>query len=1443
MLDQSTQEDEDSVVDSSSIGSLSSPSTLVNTPIDHSLLDAQEHSEGHEIRYTQIEETAHVVQNLIEDLAASGSTSMVQEALLSTEMAAHQQTRDELAQIKAQVTAKDSQLRTSQRLLVQATRSHMQLRGIRTNPQTQLDKANSEISLLEVRIDALRTEVTRISEKLAKQNDLIRKGSKFFIRPGTRLFARLNKAEKLLKGALGRADRLMHLAERRLPISAPAGRHFGDIVDKDVDANQDVEPKIQLAIEGPPADFSVMQNAETVSGYEEMLDEIDTEQLIPDIFDVQDGTAVHNGNVANIGAEGPVFDNSDFQKAEDAASSRVPPAICQDTTKKPAVRGSLFAIGTSKQVNEPEVYDTANKSEFTLSPGSPAHKARQETENTAKEPVFTFSGTPAQESQQKAKGTAKKPLFQISAAYAQKPRQGVPSGVTTSPQDSRLAQQAAARVVSGMQAPEEIAEDEAEWIDVEDENIDDEENVQKGAAELMLGKYQVTCGQTSADQRDAPKAEEKAQDFTFGVTAPLFGAQTNPNPVQNNNADSGRFNFASATDFNFGTTSAFDASSTLFTARSKTFGDAEEDEQKEGPTKKTRTDPIFKAASSFNVSSPSSGSKEGETKKTKTASVFDAAASINLSSATFDNKGVIGRSVDHDLEAASETSRIDEAEQKEGPAKKTTMAPIFEAAAYINMSYSSSGSKEEATKKTKTASVLDTAASVDLSSATFDNKGVIGRSVDHDLKGTSETSRITFMSDLLFSETAAKGEGEKQEPASETKTPSMSRAGTSNKFSFSPSGVMPSFGGFKKGTVGSFNVPSDPNPIQAGDKDKQKEGPTKKAAKAPLFTAEAFAKFGSPASSGNDKAEQFEFGTTGAFKPTHSSTSTIEARLPALSVSSNSPQPVQPAPTAASGLQNGGDRPRSEDQLVGKNDEGELQKVTGTLSDEVLRMSSASPSASDSRVEGAANVLGNLGFDAATLTCIVNSVSPAVHKNPGGEDHSESLISRGAISASQFKACKATRDVWQGSGRTSAEITASWELECRERAASTLTDGVNGQNPPPTSIPWREPEWPATLPPLGGPEPGWSAERLPLTATPTRTSTTPQSPNSTQATASSLGGNCGKILTVPPVISKIVAHMLETAPMTLRNADGHSNLIVVGAIEEGIRYAMDVIDGLHIGPPTPPAIMVKFDTEVHFLSGDWVARRFTIRRAMQREADDIQKEIEIKGESLTRIEGAPETEVTIENERHVEHKITIPSEPLETTLSPMDMRDVGRILTARRSGRVASVIGQRERSAVREDVRGDESQVKEPPAPNPPEIGNGEASMIRAGKAQEAMGNCGQERSAELEGAMRNEPQETRSATRSNVGVELQMGLQMAPRMRPRIVPQRRPQMAPQMRPQMSLQMEMQMGLQKDDTATSETQTPSSTAETGHESREQTKDTTPKEASGGLCIWSLRKRR
>ena len=1035
-------------------------------------LGAQAHPEDEETGDTQIAEAAGALQ----ELAAASSTPMVQESLLDTEKAAHEQTRAELTQLKAEITQKDVELQRSGRRLRDSTASCDQLRGRNTYLRTQLDEANELISAnddLQTHLDdaydqilhletangqqsdqitALQQEVGYMNDDAAWMRDTIRTGGKeliFFAGLGAKLYARLNRAGELVDGALGRSNRLMRSAAQRLSVYGAVDLYFRDAV-----VEEEKELTVHLAIEGARADVFAMDDAETGLGYEVLSDDDDLRQLVDEIFEAQHGTAVADGGVTGTEAE-------------------------------------------------EEIQDT--------------------------EPVL----------------------------------------------------------------------------------------------------FSIARDQTSASPQDTLQADD-AQTFNFGASAPIFGAQGSPDPVPKGDKESGSFNFRTATDFNFGATTSFGVGSGSFKAGSKDFGVTDQEEPKEVPTTKTRTASMFGAAAGVDLS-PSSSENEGKAnEKKKPSSVFEGVAFVDTSSLS--------------------------SEKKPETTKKTKAASIFDAAAGINFSSPSSGSKDEANEKTKTASIFDAASFVNLTSPPSNGKTTLDASSDHDPKHASGTPKFAFTGSFDFAAPAANSEQEK-EPAP------IFGAGKSNQFSFSSSSA-PTFGGFNGGSVGASNTPSDRVPVLFGGKGKQKEEPKEEAANAPIFSAEEMAKYDSPASGKKAGFDWFDFGIAGAFKgqpdassrslifgqpaaetkqdsgedlvrdlegdhdslyeyedgyepPTKkpttaeqaemepgSATSSTDAnegdttsfrtnqgflgRLPVqLSDLRDGSQPVQSASTTATAISNSSTFGIN----VADRDQGSIEVDGGNAVDDVspgaLRVSSMPASMREGSVEvGTSDVVRGFELDTAAVSRFP-SVPPAAQENVGEEEVVESLASQEANVGSQIEANEVEGNFCPGRTRTAEEILASWKAE-------------SGAIP----TPWREPEWPASLPPLRASEPERSAElRIVVTPPTTATSTHPHAA-STQAAASEAGAGAEH------------------------------------GIEEEINNVMGAIEALSLGRSAPRAKMSDLNTGIPFLSGDWFARRCALRPPIQRQVDAMEKEVGSEVGSRTRMEESRVTETFSGEERQAEQEIT-----------------------------------------------------------------------------------------------------------------------------------------------------------------------------------------------------------
>ena len=174
---------------------------------------------------------------------------------------------------------------------------------------------------------------------------------------------------------------------------------------------------------------------------------------------------------------------------------------------------------------------------------------------------------------------------------------------------------------------------------------------------------------------------------------------------------------------------------------------------------------------------------------------------------------------------------------------------------------------------------------------------------------------------------------------------------------------------------------------------------------------------------------------------------------------------------------------------------------------------------------------------------------------------SESQSSRGVNSAGQTETNEVGENIWQGRSRTAKAMMANWKAESRERA-----------RPPTASMPWRQAEWPARLPPLAKPPPAATSAHPPAA--------------STQAAVNNSGPN-------------------------------HD-------IEEDISSVIGAIEALSLGQTAPRAKMSDLHTTgIPFLTAGWFARRYAyaLRTTVpQRQVDGIEGEVQSETESATRIE-------------------------------------------------------------------------------------------------------------------------------------------------------------------------------------------------------------------------------
>ena len=249
------------------------------------------HAEIHGSVNVPVAEAAHTFLELTAPLL----TSTVQEVLVNTQSIEHERTVQELADVKARITQKDEGIEQYRRDLAEMTESRDQKSQQCGEIQTQLDGANINIEQLntsksrleeqaassQVEVTDLRTaveeatlrvleleverdnfgiyielkdgEIKKLKDDAVKTRCNIRTGFQElegFLQLSAKLYDRLNRAEKLLKGALGRDDRLMSSAAKNLARwGVLVETYFRDVVRTEAE----VVAELDLAIVRRPA--------------------------------------------------------------------------------------------------------------------------------------------------------------------------------------------------------------------------------------------------------------------------------------------------------------------------------------------------------------------------------------------------------------------------------------------------------------------------------------------------------------------------------------------------------------------------------------------------------------------------------------------------------------------------------------------------------------------------------------------------------------------------------------------------------------------------------------------------------------------------------------------------------------------------------------------------------------------------------------------------------------------------------------------------------------------------------------------------------------------------------------------------------------------------------------------------------------------------------------
>ncbi len=584
--------------------------------------------------------------------------------------------------------------------------------------------------------------------------------------------------------------------------------------------------------------------------------------------------------------------------------------------------------------------------------------------------------------------------------------------------------------------------------------------------------------------------------------------------------------------------------------------------------KRKKTTSIFEAAAGINLSSPFSETTEEATKKTKTASIFDAAATISLSPLSSDDKAALGKCFEKDAKRTSEDTKLpsmrcfnfSESAAKGEETMHRSVAeeetrPLFGAETSTQFSFSPNGSIP-----------IFGGFNHDLAGSPF--ASLDPKSVDVDVKEEQkqESTEKPATLPLFTAEAFARFD-----------SPSTAKTDVGSSFSWNFSGSSsqssaaskdPSFGKFPGLGVFLGDTNPDPSPI-FGNLPESSAPSTKPSVGFGPFTSDVAT---APSSSKSPLSSKDAFRKCKASEADVQRTSVMSPETTDNALAPQEPTLANPAEyedklsvrRPSSTVEGLTASPR---KIVGccpdlKGNYDELYDIEPDYVPPAKRLTTVERVQKEPELAmGTADVLSKNGFDPAALGRIVNSASPAAQGNLRGGDLVMRRIWQSSTPTSRIKTKEVRRDVWQGRGRTAAEISAGWDIECRERTKQQIAQ-----------MPWRESEWPAALPPLHRPEREMAAE-LPDLANPPVTATTAQQ---------------------------------ETE-----------------AIEEEILRMMGAIEALHIGPSIPRAIMRNVNAEKHVLSGDWVVRRNMTGPTMHQQADDKEEMVEPDDESGSR-EGVPE---------------------------------------------------------------------------------------------------------------------------------------------------------------------------------------------------------------------------
>lgn len=716
----------------------------------------------------------------------------------------------------------------------------------------------------------------------------------------------------------------------------------------------------------------------------------------------------------------------------------------------------------------------------------------------------------------------------------------------------------------------ETSSDDAALAQLVDDYIE-EQNRTTGTNGNDAGDEAERSSSENVDFQSNEKVSDSIFGAIFGAGAPRFGAQTSPDPIFAGNVGSSDHKFGAAQpDFNFGAATPFKAGSSSSAAWSEKSGVGKDEEREEGRAKKTRVGSTSEAAVDAEPSSSSSDAKKEEAKK----SIFDTKFSIDLSSFSTKNKASLG-SFKHDPQDTSEAPKstsvggfdLTRSTAKGKGKQKEERAPVFGAGCSKEFSFEPRGS-----------------------APTFG--GFNG--------GSAEA--VADPTDPLPAQDKGKGK-QKEESMEKAVKASIFTAEDIAKFDSPASGKEADVDRFTFGGASASEVHDGASSSSFDFR----------AASAFNLRTEASSSFNfgqSATNTGQEPVENVdEMPSQNHCCPNHANYHeclyTIEEDYvpPDKRPKTTEQAAVEPVSATNSADTNGGDIASSgTDQYLLSAVTAQLPSASAGPDSSVANCEQDSSDADDEiRVKGfpvgvpciiitpasetevsveeeSSDIFGKFGFDVAALSRIVSSVRPA---GSGREDLSMSLVPPGSSIASYVWESKIGGDIRQDRGRTAEEIRARMKLECCERAQS-----------PTASTEWREPEWPATLPPLEAPQSESMAD-LPSLAATSVTATATDSPAAlTQEAPSNLGANNG--------------------------------------IEEEIGRLISAIEALYIGSSAPLTIVSNFDPEKHLLSGDWTARRHMI---VERQVDSVEEEVMAENGARIRMEAARFTGLVSEGEQ------------------------------------------------------------------------------------------------------------------------------------------------------------------------------------------------------------------